>query len=342
MDATVRQGSRFLAILAFVLLTAGLVFGGEAGPARASYRVSSGNSAGSGTGIGTHYVVTNAHVVEAVGRACNVVNPVSGVASTGVVIAVDRSADLAVIQTKNEIDFCRPAEAAIDTAKGLVRFSFGAAGRLVRIACRFADRLSHSMDGRVRYMRTTVPSQGGDSGGGIFQDGKLVGVLWGTNGETTIATEINYLQPVLAEFDRRNPDRQLQCTIFGGCEPRSPIGQRPILQDPGFRKPVTPRDLEDDKPAEPEPEPAEPTVGPAGPPGKDGADGKDGQDGRGVEGLEVTGDSIVIKYTDGTSQTRAGLGVNFELYSEDGKVLDKEWIPLGGTLRLQQYRSKIQ
>lgn len=68
--------------------------------------------------------------------------------------------------------------------------------------------------------------------------------------------------------------------------------------------------------------------GPAGPAGKDGRDGERGPAGEVPDQWQVRIAAL---------EALVAGGINFELYSPDGQQIDREQIPLGGTLRLRLY-----
>jgi len=211
-------------ILAWAVCCASFVCPGlaQSTPAQASYRVvvSSANSAGSATGINPTIAVTNAHVAQRTGNKVTLKNFVSGSSATGIVIAIDRKADLALIKTNEPIDWVWASQTGVfsDDAK-LHRYSYGSGrGTLVKIACKILHRRSHSNDGKTRFTTTSVKSQPGDSGGGIFQHGMLVGTLWGSNFRTdTVGAESNYLYTLCSTYDNHYQTRLKR--IFKRCPP---------------------------------------------------------------------------------------------------------------------------
>lgn len=51
----------------------------------------------------------------------------------------------------------------------------------------------------------------------------------------------------------------------------------------------------------------------------------------------MQGSKIVAEFSDGSSEVIGGLGFKLEMYDHDGGQVDEEFVPNGGTLRLQTY-----
>lgn len=270
-------------------------------PGRASFRVTCGNSGGSGTAIADHFLVTNNHVAGRLDATVRMVNYVTGAVAEGHVLASDPAADLTIVYTKNTLDWVPVDFEGVDPSQEITRYSWGGGqGTLVRVACRFLHRNSMFKNGGDgNYVTVSTRSISGDSGGGMFQNGRLVGVLWGTGSDHTIGAETKYLKALADRYDEKY-GTTLACAI-GFCRPGflcppshggGNFGSSP-------RVPVTPEDL---APRPVDPGPQTPTLPePSYPPpaaididalvaqiiakmpqpkdGKDGADGKDGQPG---------------------------------------------------------------
>lgn len=315
-------------------------------PAAASFRIStqpdaSGMSShGSATGIDNRIAVTNKHVARVLRGRVTLKNHVTGESTGGYVFAIDRNADLALIWTDKPVSYVRAVSTGIAANLTAEKFGYGGGvGRLMRIRCKYLHG-----GGTVTL---STPSISGDSGGGVFQDGKLVAVLWGsedTSGRNANATSVAangpQLQRFVAEYDRQHRTGFLQ-RIFPDC----PNGTcpNPYSQPQGgggsvlpHREPVTPEDTQPETPAPtPAPEPAKPTPAP---PGKDGADG------RGIKTIRADkSGALVIVYTDGEEQTIPGFGFTLTLHDANGEQVDSEFVSsFGGTLKLQQKVSRAK
>jgi len=60
----------------------------------------------------------------------------------------------------------------------------------------------------------------------------------------------------------------------------------------------------------------------------------------GIASIRVEGNTLIFALTDGTEQRVDGLGIWFEMYSPSGDRLDRRFVPIGGTLKMQQYYDK--
>ena len=352
-----------LMLLAVMLSAQGLE-AAESSPAGASYRINTSEGyGGSSTGIADRLVVTNAHVATNLGGKVRLSRPLSGVGNiTGTVIARDREADLALIYTDAEVSWVPVNRAGIDGSKPLVKYGYGMSNVLVRINSRLLDRNGMFTGGR--WARLSTPAVSGDSGGGVFQDDKLVAVVWGSSDPSgrsvnghSMSVEANYLHRFIQRADKQRGNHQLEQAVFG-CGPCQPIQPHGNYGGGGgslpYREPVQPGDLKP-KPTEPkEPTPAAPSIddivaevikqlpkaqdGINGRPGKDGLDGAAGKDGRGVDSIRLDKQgNLVVVYSDGKTQTFPGFGITIEMADESGKRVDSEFVPLGGKLTLQQY-----
>ena len=320
----------------------------QSSPERASYRIAVGFSHGSGTGIARDIVVTNSHVVgHQAGVRARCWNDVSSVSATGVVIAVNRNADIAVIQTSKPVDWVL-CQTEIQPATPTYRLGYGSSGQLVRVACKLHARDMQSRG--VQWARLTVASQPGDSGGGVFQNGKLAGYLWGTQPsvDKTVAGDSWRIYELLKRYDSEK-GQTLSTRIFGdgfcgpgGCAPgRSDPRREPVTIDPApdpIAPPLQEIDLDDlaARVAKLLPKARD------GANGTNGSDGKNGKDGRSIVSVSPgSPGELVFTFSDGKEQTVSGLGITFELVEPGGSTADREFIPLLGKLRLQQYIENI-
>lgn len=186
----------------------------EGTPEESSYRIRSasggGYSLGSGTGIGHRVIITNSHVVGHVaGGLVNYWCSYTNTSGVGFVVSVDRTNDLALVVTKDEISCVKIG--VLDPSKPATRLSYGGGspGKLVAIT-------TQAKGGPVNSMKFTLPSIPGDSGGGIHQDGKLVAVLHSTDSVdpgagnnpnfNTYATDAKMIKPQLEAFDQKTTD----------------------------------------------------------------------------------------------------------------------------------------
>lgn len=345
-------------MLLAVMVSAQGLDAAESSPAGASYRINTSEGfGGSSTGIADRLVVTNAHVATNLGGKVRLSRPLSGVGSiTGTVIARDREADLALVYTDSEVSWVPVNRAGIDGSKPLVKYGYGMSNVLVRINSRLLDRNGMFTGGR--WARLSTPAVSGDSGGGVFQDDKLVAVVWGSSDPSgrsvnghSMSVEANYLHRFIQQADKQRGNHQLEQAVFG-CGPCQPIQPHGNYGGGGgglpYREPVQP-DLQP-KPIEPkpqEPTPAAPDIDdivaaviaklPKPQDGIPGKDGLDGAAGRGIDSISIDKGKLVVKYSDGKTQTFPGFGITFEMADESGRRVDSEFIPLGGKLTLQQY-----
>lgn len=266
----------------------------SASPAESSYRVSIPGASGSGVGIADRLVVTNSHVVDhqhrdGVRLRCSV----TGHETVGATVLVDPVADLAFILTRESVPHVALHEHGATEGQQLTLIGYGGSGTAHQGRGRFLGVRSRSGAGTPTG-HLHVQSIPGDSGGGVFDDdGRLVGLNWGTTAEgVSLSVPVRFIWTDLGQLETQCPG--------GSCGPmpsRSPSfpSIRPPAKLPIESRPPTP--IQAPQPV-PQPLPVPQQVdasklaaelleklaaderfrgppGPAGPPGKDGADGKD-------------------------------------------------------------------
>ncbi len=247
-------------------------------------------SGGSGTHIGNGVVITNRHVGELVGREAKVLFP-SGREYRGRVVAVCKFSDLAAISVPEAADQPSIEIALTPPATGSTVYQAGYPASNQRRLHQKTGTMNTSAQvqwGVSNQIRMHCSS--GDSGSGIFNEaGQLVGVLWGGDGESTMACTCADTN----RFIREECVTWWPGKLIGRPDPNAP--KKPVV--PGEGKPLTPQ-----PPVVVVPPPYQPPVGQdyaavlaaidalgksvaaiqlkPGPPGKDGANGRNGLDGK--------------------------------------------------------------
>lgn len=197
-----------------------------------------GFGGGSGTYLGEGYVLTCDHLFRdsrsgqnEVGRI--VVSFPSGQASTATLIGQETVWDLALLRLDAPPDGVPGVPLAPDYPRPgttVVSCGYGRQGELQANVGRVTGY------GRDKYLATSLSdtllltgaARGGDSGGPILDlEGRLVGVLWGSDGQSVVGTQVGQCRTVL---------QQWQCPPVTG--PASTAPGRPIVTTP--RKPPLP------------------------------------------------------------------------------------------------------
>jgi hypothetical protein len=199
------------------------------------------------------------------------------------VLKVDAVWDCAVLELIGKPEGVAPAELELGDAamqkegSRLESCGYGPDGRLACNTGLFLGykRSTRTPNGPDDWFEISGHARQGDSGGGIFnQRGRLVGVLWGTNGEVVVGVQAGRIHVLLDEAlaDGSNtaepptkpevddcPGRQGGCGCPGGCRPRGPIvfprSYRPLQYSPRCPTPAKPSQDLTDLPL-PGPEPA--------------------------------------------------------------------------------------
>ena len=205
-------------------------------PAWASYRVwvrsGNGASGGSATGIASDLVVTNVHVVGRQGVTVEVLHPLRGYQWSGQVVAIDPSADVALVHvTPASLDW---VEIGTDPRSGQVcsLYGYGGDSKLKRGVGRYLSA-NGSRGGDVPVWEAEVESISGDSGGGLFDEfGRLTSVNWGGEGDVakSASTPASYVTRLLTRWRSggqiaQQPPRQEQPRRSGRMPPKQPILQ---------------------------------------------------------------------------------------------------------------------
>jgi|GEM_PF-1460519 len=163
-------------------------------------------SIGSGTLVrwaGKIVVLTARHVVKDAKKI--IVEAVTGKTYYGTVLKVDAVWDCAVIELKGTPNV-QPAEIEMGDAallrEGAVLEScgYGPDGKLAINSGRFLSykRSNAAMNGPDDWMEISGYARQGDSGGPVFNErGRLVGVLWGTDGKVVVCVQSGRLHLLL-------------------------------------------------------------------------------------------------------------------------------------------------
>jgi hypothetical protein len=245
-------------------------------------------SIGSGTlvrwGANKVVVLTARHVVQDARRI--VVELHNKKTHKARVLKVDAVWDCAVLELIGKPEGVAPAELELGDAamqkegSRLESCGYGPDGRLACNTGLFIGyrRSTRTPNGPDDWFEISGHARQGDSGGGIFnQRGRLVGVLWGTNGEVVVGVQAGRIHALLDEAlaDRNNtaepaaepeaddcPEGQGGCGCPGGCRPRGPIvfprSYRVLQFSPRHPTPPKPsQDLTDLPMPGPEPAPEE-------------------------------------------------------------------------------------
>lgn len=150
-----------------------------ADPAASAVVVRGGNAAGSGVVVhcegGRSLVLTNRHVVEATGPAVVVV--CGGKSHPGRLAGVGRPGDVAAVVVDAELPACPLADAEPAAGAELVQYGspWHAGGRLLPKA----GRLLPPRPGVRWDVATTIATESGESGAGVFRGGRVVAVTHG-------------------------------------------------------------------------------------------------------------------------------------------------------------------
>lgn len=327
-------------------------------PEEASYRIDVRQPGGeicggSCTFIRPYVCVTNAHVVGSGETA--LVRHQSGVRIEGRV-AARSPADLALVVVAEPQPFVELAERDPQRGDKLHMVGYGGdrkqrAGDGVSLGC---DGLIH---GGVRTYTTTVQSVSGDSGGGLFLDGRLIAINWGADARSASASiGVESLKRFGEQWatNALPQERWQEMSCFGGrCGPCQPLVGPPVsgpfagggeigiglgigIKRPPLLPPVTspPSAGEndkklaelsaqlkalDDKLSTLKPVPGPP--GPAGPPGKDGSPGPPGKE----ADLDALAAAVLRRLPP----------IQVQTYDYQNNPIDHETYPLGTPIRLR-------
>lgn len=202
-------------------------------PAWSSYRVwvrsGNGASGGSATGIAANLVVTNVHVVGRPGVTVEVLHPLRGYQWSGQVVAIDPSADVALVHvTPASLDW---VEIGSDPQPGQVcsLYGYGGDSKLKRGVGRYLSADGSRGDG-VPVWDAEVESISGDSGSGLFDDqGRLCSVNWGGGDRNESAsTPVSYVSRLIDRWRgggqiAQQPPQQPRPRRPGRMPPKQPI-----------------------------------------------------------------------------------------------------------------------
>ncbi len=198
-------------------------------PTAMDIRIECPTARGSGTAVarlasGGTVVVTNHHVIQ--GQRQIVLRSGDGRSAVGEVLHVDTANDLALVATAEEWPIVSLGD---DVPIGsLVQFRAFDRGTHFR---KYGGRIvsEYSPPGAANGYFATGPSVAGNSGGGVYSHGKLVGVIWGNPAAQTAFVRIGPIRRLLGRIrgvPGRNP-QQLQ--RFPSAPPAPRRSSRPAL-----------------------------------------------------------------------------------------------------------------
>lgn len=152
---------------------------------RSACRVSGGNAAGSGVVVssvnGVSRVLTNRHVVQATGSAPEVY--CWGERVKGKVVAISYTCDLALVAVRASWPAAKLAETPPGNGTAIAQFGYPY----------YADRLWRKQGQWTGDGTSNIRTISGESGSGVFADGRLVGV---THGYLTYQPEVGLHVPL--------------------------------------------------------------------------------------------------------------------------------------------------
>jgi len=190
---------------------------------RSVYVVSSQNGKGSGVGVASHYILTNKHVV-APNPSLPFTISYGSVKTTGTYVVASKNVDLALIRTKDPINFVPIA--ASKPEQGAFILGYGKDNILDEVFA--AWKLTNNQT-RLELSQSVGP---GDSGGGIFdRNGYLIGITRGVTVDgsgITIAIPWAWVKSFLTQCDKY------------GCKPDYRWPERDLKPSPIPENPKTP------------------------------------------------------------------------------------------------------
>lgn len=364
-----------------ILLASKLAAGEVSDPRLASYKIQSETGGGgSCTGIAPHYVVTNHHVVSVFQSRATIYadggQPVSG----GIVVAMNSMDDLAIIRTDNEVNWVRtnPQSGSVVRIGYGPRNSLEVnpstlyATRLVGKRAISGDSGGGVFDEQGRLIGVTWGYVGqGQAARSAFTPAiklvNLVAAHRAKHGMTELSQSVcgpngcmppmiqqpQYPQqpiPQAPPATQYQPHPQQPTThkhedlklLIEACrqdilEIRNIINNAP----PGPQGPQGPPG-DNGQPGSPGLQGVPGIQGPPGAPGAPGPVGLAGRDGRGVDTINVDSTGhLIVHYTDGTRHDAGALSFDFELRAKDGSIVDRQTVPIGGTLSLRTLQRPV-
>ncbi len=342
--------------IVFAVCAAGLAVAGQLATERlvqydrASVRIESGCS---GTLVGPRQVLTAGHCYETGQRVVVILHDGRRFAGR-VVCARDDEIDAALIclDTKAVLPFVPLAEQPPPVGAEVLVYGVPSAAGVDRIL-RYRARVK-SRDGRWLELTGRTAPIAGESGGGVFYDGKLVGVIARTQNRVALytgqgnwgaATKTSGLLSLLAR--RRRGD----CGCDGGGGQHQQQQLSPIPE----REPLVPKEVAEDLKrlqteietlqnqiqklkqiaAVPGPRGERGPPGPPGPPGKDGKDFDPATLQQALASVEQRLMSELKRRTDPgelSKQIAPRLApIRFRLYGPNGQLLQESQVRLGET-----------
>ena len=309
-------------------------------------------------------VVTNHHVIE--GNEGNFVSIIAmnNTRTNAKVVWWDSRADVAVLvnTTKGVANGLPIYDGPVPIGADCEVIAFGGPGRMV------PQEDIRPFLGRV--IKTDYPARlcldaytvSGDSGSGITYQGGLVGVNWGHYGHPSVQVQgWSAGKPMASHVD----GPWLARTLTQVCQP---FGCRPVIRSPRIVYEDAPVELNPPANTTQQCEPGPP--GPQGPPGEPGPAGPPGADGRDAEVTAEQLGAIAAAITAQLKQDPALIGqqgpagqpgpaptaeqmdaaieawmaanqdkltISLALFNEEGVEIDRDTVPLGGTLKLELY-----
>ncbi len=199
----------------------------QAQPTAMDIRVECPTSRGSGTSVarsatGGTLIVTNHHVIDA--QSSVLLHASSGASAAAVVCAVDRQNDLALLEVQSEWPHVKlGSEVAIGTPVHFRAFDAGVTFRKY-----YGQVTSRYHGAGAGGFFATGASRSGNSGGGVYSQGRLVGVVWGNPNGGTAFVPIGPVRALLERAQRsrirKNSDQERKLPIIQpsssdeGCE----------------------------------------------------------------------------------------------------------------------------
>lgn len=190
-------------------------------PTAMDVRVECRTSRGSGTSVARlarnrTAIVTNHHVVAGQSRITLVAG--DGQTATGTLLAVDKPNDLALIA----VEAAWPVVALGDRVHAGLAVQFRAFDRGERFR-KYYGNVTGEYRTRSNFQGwfATGQSVGGNSGGGVYSRGKLVGVIWGAPRGQTAFVPVDFVRRLIARVKSTSPVSIVQRPSLVEPPPRS-------------------------------------------------------------------------------------------------------------------------
>lgn len=173
----------------------------RAQPTAMDIRVECPTSRGSGTSVarsasGGTLIITNHHVID--GQQRVLVHAGNGGSAPATVVAIDRANDLALLSVRAEWPYVKlGSEVSIGTPVQFRAFDAGVTFR--KYFGQVANRYHGAGSGGFF---ATGASRSGNSGGGVYSQGRLVGVVWGNPSGGTALVPIGPVRALVERYQR--------------------------------------------------------------------------------------------------------------------------------------------